>query len=181
LAAAQESLQKAVMQQRFRADLYARLDGLTLQLPPLRDRIEDVPPLLSHFMTEERSASPPTFSANALNALCLYDWPFNVRELRFLARRLAVLHGDASVLRTKHLPSRVVAAGNVSRMELATSAAAQRPELDRFVDALRCNHGNVSRAARDAGISRMRAYRLMNANPELDVDAFRRSDQEPVS
>jgi transcriptional regulator of acetoin/glycerol metabolism len=182
VATAQEPLQRAVEQQRFRADLCARLEGLTVRLPPLRERIEDLPQLLRRFMSEERPAGIPALSINALEALCLYDWPFNVRELRLLGRRLAVLHGAQATIHCRELPERMRQAhaqqfdpGDAAT-SAATSAEPAAQELDRFLAALRAHKGNVTRAARAAGISRMRAYRLMNANPEVDVTALRRGD-----
>ena len=180
VSAAQEPLHRVVAQSRFRADLYARLDGLTVVLPPLRQRLADIPRLLARFMREEGRDRAPEFSVNALEALCLYDWPFNVRELRLLGRRLAVLHGDADAIHRRHLPERM-------RVRRASAAPAATPEderhheLDRLLAALREHRGNVSRAAVDAGISRNRAYRLMNANPEFDLDAFRRDGEAAES
>jgi DNA-binding NtrC family response regulator len=176
LAAAQAPLQQAVAQQRFRADLYARLDGLTVRMPPLRERIEDVPRLIAHFMEECRSGLQARLSVNALHSACLYDWPFNVRELRQLSRRLAVLHGDEPWLHARHLPDHMRVIGEQAGATESRREAVS--ELDRLLCALRKHTGNVSRAARDAGISRMRAYRLMNANPELDLDDFRRGEGE---
>jgi DNA-binding NtrC family response regulator len=184
VAAAQESLQSAVKQQRFRADLYARLDGLTVNLPPLRARIEDVPELLNHFIRQEITGSnaASTLSPNAIESLSLYDWPFNVRELHLLGRRLAVLHAGQPLLSSSVLPARIrnrdTAANEAAVTSPETGAIAASPEreLERFVTALRLHRGNVSKAARDVGISRMRAYRLMNANPSVDLDALRLED-----
>jgi transcriptional regulator with PAS, ATPase and Fis domain len=184
VAAAQESLQTAVKQQRFRADLCARLEGVTICLPPLRARSEDIPALLRHFISSELTVSDvPRLSANATEALCLYDWPFNVRELHLLGRRLAVLHAGERVLRSSVLPARIrdrAGAAEFVPPVAASSAAAVEPEveLERFLGALRSHRGNVSRAAREAGISRMRAYRLMHANPQLDLEAFRLGDAD---
>jgi transcriptional regulator with PAS, ATPase and Fis domain len=179
VAAAQESLLRAVEQKRFRADLYARLDGLTVRLPPLRERIEDVPELLSLFMREERSGRCPALSINAIEQLCIYDWPFNVRELRLLGRRLAALHGPDTTIHRHDLHERVrlpdAALAGGHSVPAAPEPAAQ--ELDRFLAALREHKGNVTKSAQAAGISRMRAYRLMNANPELDVEALRRDGE----
>src|SRR6478609_4123782 len=97
LAAAQEPLATAVAQGRFRADLFARLDGLTVRLPPLRERRAEIPYLFARL---------PSVDVRVVERLCLYDWPFNVRELGLLVRRLLVLHGTEPMLKLQHLPER---------------------------------------------------------------------------
>ena len=106
VVAAQESLEKAVADKRFRADLYARLEGLTVRLPPLRDRLDDVPGLFARLLRDVAGGKPPTVEPRLVEALCLYDWPFNVRELVTLVRRVMVLHGHEPQLGRRHLPTR---------------------------------------------------------------------------
>jgi transcriptional regulator of acetoin/glycerol metabolism len=183
VAAAQEPLPRAVEQRRFRADLYARLDGLTVPLPPLRERIEDIPGLLARFFGDLGLARAPLLTANALETLARYDWPFNLRELRFLAQRLALSLGERTDIHRRDLPDRMQAArvpaqGSGQPLSLR---ATQESDLDRFLAALRAHGGNVSRAARAAGISRMRAYRLMNAAPGIDVAALRSESERGPS
>ena len=79
---------------RFRADLLARLDGLTVRLPPLRERREDVLPLFSRLLADVGHGRAPAFDSEFAERLCLHDWPFNVRELVLLVRRLLTLHGS---------------------------------------------------------------------------------------
>jgi hypothetical protein len=172
LAAAQEPLHAAVARKCFRADLYARLDGLTVRLPPLRERIEDIAGLLARFVAEQRPHAELQLTTNARETLYLYDWPFNVRELRSLAQRLALLSTEGGLVHRSDLPERM--------RSRATSPASDAPaqegsasELTRFVAALREHEGNVTKAARAAKISRMRAYRLLRANPRIDVASFR--------
>jgi len=99
VTATQESLRKAVEAKRFRSDLLARLEGLTVILPSLRERAEDVPFLLSKFLeVYGRAPSPPQLDPLLVEKLCLYDWPFNVRELTQFVRRVVALHPDADVL-----------------------------------------------------------------------------------
>lgn len=173
VSAAQAPLLQVVQQRGFRADLYARLNGLTVQLPALRQRVQDVPRLVEHFMRECQPESLARLSVNALHALCVYDWPFNVRELRLLSRRLAVLHGHEATIHANQLPDQM-------RLSLRDTNEAERPaaakdsDLNRLLEELRRHSGNVTRAAGAAGISRMRAYRLMNNSPELNLQDFRR-------
>jgi transcriptional regulator with PAS, ATPase and Fis domain len=99
VTATQESLRKAVEAKRFRADLLARLEGLTVMLPSLRERVEDIPFLLSKLLElNPRAPSPPRLDPLLVERLCLYQWPFNVRELSQFVKRVVALYPDADVL-----------------------------------------------------------------------------------
>jgi transcriptional regulator with PAS, ATPase and Fis domain len=191
VAAAQGSLERAVADKVFRADLYARLDGLTVTLPPLRERVEDVPYLFARLLHEESGGQPPGVDPLLVEQLCLYDWPLNVRELITLVRRLLVLHGHHGHLRLEHLPARVRqhrGAGDLgpeARESVPAGAPSasdvDRDELDyaRLLNALRRHDGNMSRAAADTGMSRQRAYRLIQARQDIGVDEMRAADAKP--
>src|SRR5205814_1599199 len=85
VVAAQESLRQAVADKRFRGDLFARLNGIAVTLPPLRERREEIPFLFRAFLAAAAPGAPPEVSPRLLERLCLHDWPFNVRELALLA------------------------------------------------------------------------------------------------
>jgi DNA-binding NtrC family response regulator len=157
VAATQESLEGAVQAGRFRRDLYARLSGISLRLPPLRERLEDVPGLFSLFLERHGSGAPPRLSPRLVERLCLYDWPLNVRELELVARQLLALHPDLAELRRRHLPERIagIAAAEAEPDHPAEPAA----DLEQLIDALRRHGGNLARAAAELGITRQRAYR----------------------
>jgi len=171
VVAGQNSLFEAVKRQQFRADLLARLNGITLYLPPLRERRSDIPLLLSHFLAGLKESRLPQLEPEFVERLVLYDWPFNVREVLQLARRLAVLQGAESVLRAQHLPREMSAEGEASSsgpQNVAEPAEASSTlDLERLMDALRATGGNVTRAAAQLGVSRQRAYRLLE---EQSVD-----------
>jgi len=186
LTAAQRSLAEAVARGEFRADLYARLDGLTVKLPPLRERKAEVPYLFARLLVNASGARPPAVDARVVERLCLYDWPFNVRELALLIKRLLVLHGAEPKLKLLHLPERFHSElGQTPKDEpssavLPDPAAAATPEgaeepadLPRLIAALRASGGNVARAAQSLGISRQRAYRLMQGHPEVSLADLR--------
>ena len=107
VVAGQHSLMESARAGRFRPDLLARLDGLTVRLPPLRERREDVVPLFSRLLADVGHGRAPAFDSEVAERLCLYDWPFNVRELVLLVRRLLTLHGSESTLTAEHLPARI--------------------------------------------------------------------------
>ena len=107
VVAGQQSLMESARTGRFRPDLLARLDGLTVKLPPLRARREDVVPLFSRFLETFGRGRAPAFESDLAERLCVHDWPFNVRELVLLARRLLALHEPDTTLRAHHLPERI--------------------------------------------------------------------------
>ncbi len=182
LAATQISLAKVVEEHRFRGDLCARLDGLTIRLPPLRERRQEIAYLFTHLLRLHSGGRPPEVEPRLVEQLCLYDWPFNVRELDLLARRLLVLHGHEELLRRSHLPEHIltppakgepvpapvapVGSGAVSPApnKPESHRARRERELSLLTEALRVHKGSVARAATAVGISRQRAYRLMEAS-----------------
>ncbi len=112
IAASREPLAQAVTDGRFRADLQARLEGLTVVLPPLRARREDITPLFQELLRQHCGGPPPVPEPRLVETLCLYDWPLNVRELALLARRLLDLQGHEPVLRKNFLPKQIRSAGD---------------------------------------------------------------------
>jgi transcriptional regulator with GAF, ATPase, and Fis domain len=183
VVAGQGSLGEAVSEGRFRADLLARLDGVTVRLPPLRQRREDVLPLFSHFLREQTDGRAPAVEADFVERLLVHDWPFNVRELVLLVRRLLVLHGEESTLLASHLPERMgdpdaASAGSSPRKPVppASASAAEPVELPALIVALRAAGGNVARASAMLGITRQRAYRLMEGGG-VDLESLRKGEE----
>jgi transcriptional regulator with PAS, ATPase and Fis domain len=187
VAAAQSPMADAVRAGRFRPDLQARLDGITIVLPPLRERRDDIVPLFREFLREHAGGRPPELDPKFVEALALYDWPLNVRELQTLARRLLTTHGQEPLLRRSHLPE-AFARGKAAPAPKGGAAAPEkgprRPvgdeaEFTSLVAALR-EHGNrVAKAAQAIGISRARAYRLLAAHPEFSLEENDQGDDAP--
>jgi DNA-binding NtrC family response regulator len=153
LAATNRDLEAEVRQGRFRGDLYFRLSGITLEIPPLRERSVEIPALVRHFLRgtqREGRPAPPRLSDEALAILQRQPWPGNVRELRNVVER-ATLFCDGEELG----PVEVEAALGLNRVECPVSALAPATdERSRIVEALRRCGGNQTRAARMLGISR---------------------------
>jgi DNA-binding NtrC family response regulator len=170
IAATQASLHDAVAARAFRGDLLARLEGFVVRLSPLRERIEDVPTLFRRFVFERSGGRPPAMAPRLIESLCMYDWPFNVRELERLAHRLVVVHGHEPALLRSHLPSHMTAPRARSPLEPELSSVGD--EYSRFIAALKAHGGVVARAAAAAGLNRTRAYRLM-AEHDLDPSSLR--------
>jgi transcriptional regulator with AAA-type ATPase domain len=176
IVASQQPLLQAVQNQQFRPDLMARLNGFAVRLPPLRERREDILPLLLRFLGSLRAGPLPRIEPDFCERLTLHDWPFNVRELLLFARRLAVLHGEEAVLRGQHLPpgmadgarqASVASAAPDAVVSSDSNGANPSVGLETLLDALRAAGGNVTRAAAQLGITRQRAYRLMEGQVDL--------------
>ncbi|HET9947585.1 MAG TPA: sigma-54 dependent transcriptional regulator [Longimicrobiales bacterium] len=143
----------------FREDLLYRLNTVEIRLPPLRDRLEDVPVLAEHFLAQQAARYGRTvegFSAGAREALLRHSWPGNVRELRHAVER-AVLMARGRLIEASDLGLRPrgEAAGPVEDLTLEE---AERVLIER---ALERHHGNVSRAAEALGLSRSALYRRL--------------------
>ena len=258
MAAGQKDLSELVAAGKFRGDLFARLNGLQLTLPALRERREEVPFIFGAVLREAKPGYAPLLQPKLVERLCLYHWPYNVRELVQLTRRIAALYPDQPALLEGCLPAHMlppegassasspsvaVPAGfsttpDPSQLHPAHAPAAQpqhagattpaphqapgspfpgyaapatashapampaaeafnrttipsppvgatsqferlshafrEQELEALRAALREHGGNVSDAAKALGISRQKIYRLIEADPTLDLDDFRK-------
>lgn len=158
-------LRELVASRRLREDLAARLGGLVVSVPRLSERRADIPALLTHFLDKYSGGRAPALDGRLLEHLLLEEWPGNVRQLELLTRRLLALHGRERVLRRSHLDE---AEARVSQPPVLARKSAHRraTPAEANDDLLRLReayavHKNLSLAAREAGISRQRAYRLL--------------------
>ncbi|MCB9881884.1 MAG: sigma-54-dependent Fis family transcriptional regulator [Planctomycetes bacterium] len=140
LSATHVDLERAVHEGRFRADLYYRLSVVTLEIPPLRERLEDVPDLVARFLAQFEASlgSPPrAFSPRAIEALCRYDWPGNVRELINVVER-AVLLARGTRIELEDLPANIASSleGSSPSEEATIESAASHPFGELDADAL---------------------------------------------
>jgi DNA-binding NtrC family response regulator len=162
IAATNRDLKKAVSEGHFREDLFYRLNVIPITLPPLRERKEDIPLLVQHFIERldaETGRKVDGLSTEAMDALAEHDWPGNVRELRnVLERALVVAPGNLIEKKDLGLGLGVPAAA-------APAATGDRSleDLERthIAATLRNTHGNVSQAARVLGIDRVTLYNKM--------------------
>lgn len=167
VAATGQDLAARVAAGAFRPDLYWRLNVIALQVPPLRERPEDVIPLTGHFL--ERAAAEvgtavPALAPAAATALLAYAWPGNVRELENALVR-AVHLGCGQVLRREHLPPKVAGAVPAPPAERRDDlrGARRRAEREAIAGALARAGGNKARAARLLGLSRSQLYEKLKA------------------
>jgi DNA-binding NtrC family response regulator len=142
---------------RFREDLFYRIRVTSVWIPPLRDRLEDVPLLVAWFLGQIRASKGllvTEVSSGALEMLMEYRWPGNVRELKS-AIESAVIHSNGSVILPADLPAEVLGLSPLH------SVAAQPEERTRVLEALKRVNGNRTAAARLLRVSRATLYRTM--------------------
>ncbi len=209
LAATNRNLERAIAEGLFRADLYHRLNVVTIRVPPLRERLGDVPLLVDHFLerfSRELALENPAMAGDALEALCAHSWPGNVRELRHCIHR-AMIFTRGYCIQTADLPLPSPAQipedaldcpefehrlSTLVRDYLQRSGGAGAHErcmatLERLLlsEALRRSRGNRSQAARLLGLPRPTLHTKlqkydMPAVRELVERQFGNSDGKPV-
>ena len=168
IAATNKTLLSEVQQQRFREDLYYRINVIYLKVPPLRERKDDIAPLVEAFIRQYAAANAKQvrgIEKNALDALIGYNWPGNIRELKNIVERMIVLSsGDRLTL--EQIPD------DIRQGRSGASAASPGPafqgmtrisdaEKEMIRSALLANRGNKSLAAEKLGISRRTLYRKL--------------------
>jgi two-component system, NtrC family, response regulator AtoC len=156
IAATNRDLEAEVARGAFRADLYYRLNGITLTIPPLRTRLEEIRPLAETFARQicrDLGRPPPILPPDSVAHLEAYGWPGNIRELKNVIER-AVLLCEGPTLEPQHMP--LLERSLTESQKLTTSAAGTgaRTERDRIIEALAACAGNQSRAAKMLGIPR---------------------------
>ncbi len=178
VAATRKDLRSEVEKGKFREDLYFRLNVVPIVAPPLRDRREDIPLFLDHFLKMLSPGEPPQLSDATKAALIAHDWPGNVRELRNVIERALALNSDPGVLvaplgDNPLSPAASPISSGVMTFEGGRSFREQK-ELwnDKFEHnylewLLRRAEGNISKAARDADMDRKYLHKLLKKH---DID-----------
>jgi DNA-binding NtrC family response regulator len=170
IAATNANVEQLVAQGRFREDLFYRLNGLRLPLPPLRERREEIPPLVHHYMRkfgDEQRKGRLTLSDETLEYLLLYNWPGNIRQLANEVRRMIALAEPDATLTPALLSPEIQASRRTIPADTGANEAEIRVRLDQPLPdavqmleqvlvrrALERSHGRVEEAARLLGISR---------------------------
>jgi DNA-binding NtrC family response regulator len=173
IAATHQDLEAAVQRGTFREDLYYRLSGVTLVVPPLRDRHAEIEPIAQAMVAAacQRAGKwpPPAIEPEALALLRRYAWPGNVRELRNTMERAVLLCTDTAIT-PEHLPADKMAAQLAAPLAPAPPAAAEvgtlleqrrASERQAILDALKRCNGNQGRAAKELGIARRTLIRRL--------------------
>lgn len=183
VAATHQDMEKLVKDGKFREDLYYRLNVVRIDLPPLRDRVEDIPVLVEHFCEKfaRPNQKPATVSADAMDMLSKCPWPGNVRQLENAIERACVTARDG-VIRVKDLPPdvgrRPKGQKNPFRVDLARKLPDQLAELVAYFEkryiirALRRTRGHVGKCAKITGLSR-RSITDKISQYEIDKKEFK--------
>jgi len=199
IAATLVDLDSAVARKTFRADLYYRLNVVTVSLPPLRDRPDDIPLLITHFVgkhsAREGRQTPPSFSREALALMTSYEWPGNVRELENSVQRALALSSDDEI-GVRALPPALLAAEDSPQLrqikartgpvemvddlswtddisfQEARKQATSRFERKYLERLLRLTEGNISESARRAGVDRSNFRRILGRHG-IDASDFK--------
>jgi two-component system response regulator AtoC len=173
VCATNKNLEEMAAKGDFRDDLLYRLNTITLQLPPLRERQEDIPLLLSHyikFFAEENGFEAPTLSPEASQVLCQYRWPGNIRELRNVCENLVVLNAGRLIgpydLEERFHEGETSPGYRAAPIPTGLSVEANEKRL--LHNALVQAKGNRTQAAELLGISRRTLHRKLLQWPELD-------------
>jgi two-component system, NtrC family, nitrogen regulation response regulator NtrX len=166
IAATNKDLDQEMDRGNFRRDLFYRLNVIPFYVPPLRERVEDIPVLTEHFIQEFSTLygrRPKEISPESMEALSLYFWPGNVRELKNLVERLVIMTPSMRI-EARHLPSTLLK-GNVPFEDPseARSLSEARLAFDRdfILKKLEENNGNIARTAEALGIERSHLYRKL--------------------
>ncbi len=166
ILATNEDLARLVAEGRFRQDLYYRVNVINLELPPLRERISDIPSLARHFVQrvcEDSNKKVRDFTDQALAAMQRYRWPGNVRELQNVVER-SVLLGKSDVIGLPDLPPSLVGDAPVPIQPIGKRTlkqALEGPERRIILEVLESNNWNRSLTAEILGINRTTLYKKM--------------------
>ncbi len=158
VAATNQDLRLAIRDRRFREDLYFRLNVLPIEIPPLRERREDIPLLVNHFLDVYNQARPDavdSISSGAMERLIAYDWPGNIRELENLIERMVLLAATSEICESdlpsemlEAAPSALPLAPQVPPSGLSMPQVLREIETNMIVQALELSHNNKNQAAK---------------------------------
>jgi len=169
IASTNKDLEEEISKGNFREDLFYRLNVIPFFVPPLRERKEDIPLFVRHFLKELATTyarRPREMTDEAIEVLMRYSWPGNVRELHNVIERIVIMNPTTTRFERKHLPPLVYRDGTrrAARSDFSTLHQARDAyERDFILKKLDENHGNVSRTAEVLGLERSHMYRKMKA------------------
>ena len=181
VCATHRSLEQMVAAGEFREDLLFRINTFEISVPPLRDRSDDIPELVEHFVRKVRPQTPAqavVAEPDVLAVLAAHQWPGNIRELANAVEHALVLCDDLP-LKVEHLPTRL--AGLVSRTEAPTAprsairgaVSLRELEMQAILEGLDRNHGNKVRTAEELGISLKTLYNKLHQLQDADQPVAR--------
>ncbi|MFO0726522.1 MAG: sigma 54-interacting transcriptional regulator [Myxococcota bacterium] len=169
VAASHKKLSELSAAGNFRPDLFARLSGFIIEIPGLSARREEILSLFTQFVGKDA----PPLSVEAAEAMLIYDWPLNVRELKHVAERAKLFIKDANRIEVGVLPPEIVQAKNDPR---TTGSADDEAPTRQVLEGLLAKHeGNVAQVAKALGRHRQQLYRWLKKH-DLDPESFRKEE-----
>jgi two-component system nitrogen regulation response regulator NtrX len=163
LAASNKNLEQEIEQENFREDLYYRLNVIPFYVPPLRERREDIPLLVNHFLQEfslENGRRIKTVTPEAIEMLAQYEWPGNIRELKNVIERLVIMV-SSHVIRAEHIPNTILGKRRINGIPPTTGEywkslkeAKNTFEKQYILQCLKMHSGNITKTAQALGIER---------------------------
>ena len=174
ITATNKKLDQLVKKGKFREDLYYRINVMKLELPPLKDRKEDIPLLVDHFISRfnrlhNKNICCVTNEVTA--ALLAYDYPGNVRELENIIEHCFVLC-EGEIIEAQHLPASIRPSSKLDETKESPPATIKQMEIILITQALRRNNGNKTAAAKELGIDKSTLFRKMkafNIKPQVHI------------
>ncbi|MCA9473742.1 MAG: sigma-54 dependent transcriptional regulator [Nitrospirales bacterium] len=163
LAATNKNLKKLVEQGKFREDLYYRLNVVTIVLPPLRDRFQDIPTLVDHFLAKYGtmgSKKVTNVGSQAMALLMQYDWPGNVRELEHTIEHAIVMAGRSTIM-PQDLPETITSQGASKPASPSAWKTLEQLEREHILRVLEAYHGDEARTAEILGVHRKTIQRKL--------------------
>jgi two-component system response regulator PilR (NtrC family) len=181
IAATNRDLKQAVAEGIFREDLFFRLNVIPIHIPPLRERRDDIPLLLEHFISKYSTDKPRQFTASALGTLMAFSWPGNIRELENMVERI-LLFADSEIITNQDLPEELTARHVEYEGELIGSAGIDlesilaEVEKKYLIEALRMASGNKTDSSKLLGLSfrsfrhKLSKYGIKGLSPDGTVE-----------
>jgi DNA-binding NtrC family response regulator len=165
VAATNRDLQAMVKEGAFRADLFFRLNAFTIKVPSLRQRRDDIPALVEHFLRNHNFSTRvnKTLSSSAVRELIAYDWPGNVRELKNMIERAIILSGDRPKIRSEHFTFSQSGKGQETLIHLSFDhePTLEELEMEYLTLQLRKHSGRRAKVADILGVSERSIYRMI--------------------
>jgi PAS domain S-box-containing protein len=168
ICATNKNLKKEVKRGHFREDLFYRLNVIPIHIPPLRERKNDIPLLVEHFLKEAGQTyhrKAPRMTKEALSRIMDYSWPGNVRELQN-AVQFAIVKCNGSIIKSDDLPLELRDLKDVC----LRPGPSRKLDTDRVMSALTQTGGNKAKAARVLGVGRATLYRFLNDHPNISAN-----------
>ncbi|MCC5813341.1 MAG: sigma-54-dependent Fis family transcriptional regulator, partial [Leptospira sp.] len=173
IAATNIPVLEAIKEGKFREDLYYRLNVIPIDLPPLRERVEDIPILVEYYLKksiEENNLKPKVLDNDALQAFQSHFWPGNIRELKNIIERLSIMIPEDTI-RASHVKEALVGFKKANEMVEKGDLKSAKEEFERqyISRALHVAEGNVTKASKALGIERTHLYRkIKQLNIQID-------------